>query len=130
MYTVKQAAEKVGLSQHTVRFYTDKGLVPSLKRDKNNNRLFDDKSINWLVGIKHLKECGMSIEDIRQYVELCLQGNETIQQRYEMMLEQRKRAYELLEKAKGLTEYMEHKVEHYGDIAAGRKKDTTNPALW
>ena len=72
MYTVKEAAALLGLTEHTVRYYTDKGLVPSVKRDKNNNRLFDEESMNWLTGVKYLKQCGMSIETIREYVRLCL----------------------------------------------------------
>lgn len=47
MYSVKEVAKLLDLTEHTVRYYTDKGLVPNIKRDKNNNRLFDDKSINW-----------------------------------------------------------------------------------
>ena len=78
MYSVKETAEIVGLTEHTIRFYTDKGLVPNVTRDRNNNRLFDEESINWLTGVKYLKEGGMSIEAIKDYVDLCLEGNSTI----------------------------------------------------
>lgn len=130
MYTVKQAAKILGMTEHTIRFYTDKGLVPSVYRDRNHNRQFDERSIKWLTGIKRLKECGMSIQDIKRYVELCLEGDGTVQERYHMMLEQRKKAYALLEEAKRLAAYMDHKVEHYHDISAGLREDDTNPALW
>ena len=63
MYTVKEAAKQLGFTEHTIRFYTDKGLVPGVIRDKNNCRLFTEESINWLIGIKHLKECGMTLDD-------------------------------------------------------------------
>ena len=62
MYTVKEAAKQLGFTEHTIRFYTDKGLVPSVIRDKNNCRLFTEESMNWLIGIKHLKECGMTLD--------------------------------------------------------------------
>jgi Predicted transcriptional regulators len=52
MYTVKEIAKLLDMTEHTVRYYTDMGLVPSLKRDKNGNRLFDEESKNWLIGIK------------------------------------------------------------------------------
>ena len=64
MYTVKEAAKQLGFTEHTIRFYTDKGLVPSVIRDKNNCRLFTEESMNWLIGIKHLKECGMTLDAI------------------------------------------------------------------
>lgn len=46
MYTVKEAARITGLAGHAVRFYTDKGRVPGLRREGNNYRLFDDEAIN------------------------------------------------------------------------------------
>lgn len=41
MYTVKEVAKCLNLTEHTIRYYTDKGLVPSIKRDKNNTRIFN-----------------------------------------------------------------------------------------
>ncbi len=65
MYTVKEAAKQLGFTEHTIRFYTDKGLVPGVMRDKNNCRLFTEESMNWLIGVKHLKECGMTLDSIK-----------------------------------------------------------------
>lgn len=48
----------LGLTEHTVRYYTDTDLVPNMKRDQNNNRVFDDASLKWLVCAKHLRKCG------------------------------------------------------------------------
>lgn len=61
MYTVQDAAHLTGLTEHAVRFYTDKGLVPSIQRNKNNIRVFDEESINWLHGVKCLKQTGLPI---------------------------------------------------------------------
>ncbi len=130
MYTVKEVAKLLDLTEHTVRYYTDKGLVPSLQRDKNNNRLFDDESINWLIGVKHLKQSGMSVEDIKTYVDLCLEGNSTIQERYEIILKQKAIALNQLEEAKLRAKYMEEKANHYLDIINGVAPDDMNPREW
>jgi len=100
MYTVKDAARITGLTEHAVRFYTDKGLVPSVQRNENNIRLFDEQSINWLYGIKCLKQSGMPIEDIKMYVDYCLEGDATIQQRCTLMMEHKEAALVKLEEAK------------------------------
>ncbi|WP_338452701.1 MerR family transcriptional regulator [Niallia oryzisoli] len=42
---------------------------------KNNSRLFNDESINWLIGVKHLKQFGMTVEDIKTYVDLNVLGH-------------------------------------------------------
>jgi DNA-binding transcriptional MerR regulator len=130
MYTVKEVAKKLNLTEHTIRFYTDKGLVPNLQRNKNNIRLFDEESVNWLIGIKYLKDCGMSIDDIKRYVDMCLEGDSTIYTRYEIILKQRETAYEQLEAAKKRFEYMEQKTKHYLDIVNRLIPDDTNPGKW
>ncbi|MGP9043951.1 MerR family transcriptional regulator [Cytobacillus kochii] len=130
MYTVKEVSKLLDLTEHTIRFYTDKGLVPSVQRDKNNNRLFDQESINWLIGVKFLKQCGMAVEDIKSYVDLCLEGNSTIQERYEIILKQKEIAQVQLEEAKRTVKYMEEKASHYLDIINGLMPDDTNPGGW
>lgn len=130
MYTVKEVSEILNMTEHTIRFYTDKGLVPSLKRDKNNNRLFDEKSINWLKGAKNLRGCGMTVDAIKNYVDLCLQGDSTINERYEIILKQKEitdaKLVEITQKAK----YLENKANHYLDIINHLVSDNTNPNKW
>jgi DNA-binding transcriptional MerR regulator len=130
MYTVKGVAKLLDMTEHTVRFYTDKGLVPNLKRDKNNNRLFDEDSIKWLVGAKNLKKCGMSMEEIKDYVDLCLEGDSTIPERYKIILKQKEAALTELAEAKERAAFMEKKAQHYLDILNQKIPDNTNPAKW
>lgn len=130
MYTVKEVSKILELTEHTVRFYTDKGLVPSIKRDKNNNRLFDQESINWLIGVKYLKQVGMSVEDMKSYVNLCLEGNSTIQERYEIIMKQKEIAQAQLDEAKRTVKYMKEKASHYLEIINGEIPDDTNPGDW
>lgn len=131
LYTIKQIADMFGVTEHTIRFYTDNGLLPC-GRDSTNKRVFDEESLNWMQGISCLKHCGASLEDIREYCELCRQqetaGN--LQARYEIILRQRRQAYKRLEEAKATVEYMEMKVRHYEDILAGEIPDDTNPGEW
>ncbi|RIX60295.1 MerR family transcriptional regulator [Paenibacillus nanensis] len=130
MYTVKEAAHITGLTEHTVRFYTDKGLVPSLQRNENNIRLFDEESINWLHGIKCLKQSGMPIDVIKMYIDLCLEGDSTIPQRYTLMMEHKEAALAKLEEAKQHVAHLEEKTTLYQAILEHRTLDTTNPANW
>lgn len=130
MYTVKEVAKLLELSEHTVRFYTDKGLVPNLQRDKNNNRIFNDESIKWLVGAKNLKKCGMSVQDIKKYVDLCLEGDSTIEERYQMILKQKEVALAQLEQAQLMAEFITKKEKRYLDIKNAIIPDDTNPMKW
>lgn len=129
-YTVKEVAAILHLSEHTVRFYCDKGLVPSLQRDSNNVRLFSRESINWLIGVKRLKECGMSIEALKKYVDLCLEGDVSIPERYQIIQEYQKYAEIQLQEAIERVEYLNQKKAHYKQILNQEINDDTNPAKW
>lgn len=130
-YTIKQMAEMFDVTEHTLRFYTDKGLLPC-ERDGRNRRVFNEESINWMEGIKCLKGCGASIEDIQEYCRLCLleESRENLRARYAIILKQREAAYKRIEEAKATAEYMDNKVAHYESILAGLTPDDTNPKNW
>lgn len=130
MYTVKEVSKMLEISEHTVRFYTDKGLVPSLKRDKNNNRLFDDEAINWLTGVKYLRDCGMPLSAVKKYVDLCLEGDGTIEERYQIILAQITSAKSQLQEAQKRLAYMEKKAAMYRETIEKQMPDRLNPAKW
>lgn len=69
-YSMKQACEKTNLTYDTLKFYCNEGLVPNVKRDKNNYRIFDDKDIAWINSLSCLKNCGMSITEMSECLAL------------------------------------------------------------
>lgn len=130
VYTVKEVANRLCMTEHTVRYYCDKGLVPTLLRDKNNNRLFTQESINWLTGVKHLKECGMSIESIKKYIDLCLIGDSTTKERYSIIKEQKSYTQIQLRETQERLNYLDQKLKHYNQILTTQLKDDMNPSKW
>lgn len=130
-YTIKQMAKMFDVTEHTLRYYTDLGLLPC-RRDGGNRRVFDEESANWMQGIKCLKGCGASIEDIQEYCRLCLseESEENLKARYAIILKQRDEAYRRVEEVKATAEYMDAKVAHYEAILAGLAPDDTNPKNW
>lgn len=130
-YTLKEFAKMFNLTEHTIRYYTDIGLLPCL-RNSGNRRVFDEKSVNWMKSITCLKGCGASIETIKEYLQLCLleESEDNLKARYQIILKQRDESHKRLEEAKATAEYMDYKVKHYEDILAGLKPDDTNPNNW
>ena len=80
-YTMMQTCAKTNMTYQALKFYCNEGLVPNVKRDKNNRRVFDDRDVAWISSLICLKRCGMSIQEMKQYLALCLQGESTIPQR-------------------------------------------------
>lgn len=85
MYNMKDVCDKTSLSYETLRYYCNLGLVPNVKRDKNNYRLFDDRDVAWINGLQCLRKCGLSIKELQDYMELAKKGKSTILQRKAML---------------------------------------------
>ncbi len=130
-YTIKQMAEMFNVTEYTLRYYADLGLL-SCERDLSNRRIFNEESVNWMQGIQCLKGCGASIEDIQEYCRLCLleESEENLRARYAIIQKQRTEAYKRIEEAKATARYMDEKVAHYEAILAGLTPDDTNPKRW
>ena len=85
IYTMMQVCKDADLTYQALKFYCNEGLIPNVKRDKNNRRIFDDRNLKWIKDLVCLKKCGMSIQEMKEYLDLCLQGQATIPQRKEML---------------------------------------------
>ncbi|AFQ42468.1 MerR family transcriptional regulator [Desulfosporosinus meridiei] len=89
-YTISQVAEKFDLTAHTIRYYDKEGLLPFVERSKSGSREFSDSDLEWLKLICCLKNTGMPLKQIKQYIEWCLQGDETLEIRRQLFLDHRK----------------------------------------
>lgn len=118
------------LSTHTIRFYAKRNIIPNITRDKNNNRLFDDESIAWFKSIKYLRETGMSLDNIDHYFQLCLEGDHTLEKRYQIILNQQQRVVEQYEQALDRLNYINEKSKLYKQMIEEQKDDVTNPKNW
>lgn len=120
MYSMKETCEKVGMSYQTLKFYCNEGLIPNVQRDKNNYRIFDDDNINWIKSLSCLKKCGMSIDEMKVYLDLCLQGESSIPRR-KAMLDEKKKNLELKKKEiEDSMAFIDWKQNFYDDILNGK----------
>lgn len=89
-YTVKDVAEKMNISPHAVRYYDNSGLIPFLSRTQSNVRMFSDFDLYWVKIVHCLRSTDMSINKIKEYINLYLKGDATIAERAEIIFEQEK----------------------------------------
>lgn len=120
MFTMKQTCKQTQLSYETLKFYCNQGLVPNVKRDKNNHRIFDEKDIAWINSLNCLKNCGMSINEMKEYLALCLQGEATIPERKRSsLLAQQQQIQDAIN-------YIDWKQGFYDDVLAGKNRYYSN----
>ena len=89
IYTVGEMAKMLDVPASTLRYYDKEGLLPFVERSPGGIRMFQESDYGWLKIISCLKKAGMSLKDIREYINLALQGDETIEQRLELFYKQR-----------------------------------------
>ncbi len=127
MYTIKEVSEKMEVSEHTLRFWAKYGLFPFVKRDKNNNRIFEDSDLEWIKIVKCLRSVGLDNKSVKTYIELCIQGDSTIKERYNIIKNTRKKAQNHLFELKKQLELLKFKENYYNELIKSNKEDTWNP---
>jgi DNA-binding transcriptional MerR regulator len=128
-YTIAKAAEKFGLTAHTLRFYDKEGLLPWCDRNSSGIRIFKDSDDGWLQIITCLKSSGMPIKKIKEYVDLAMKGDISLEERYAMIKAHKKTVEAQIVELQRHMELLDYKEWYYETaITAGteaiHKNDT------
>ena len=89
MYSIKDVSEKTGLSAHTLRYYEREGLLSGVERSSGGFRQYSDADLEALWLICCLKNTGMSIQEIARFVQLARKGDQTLEERVELLRKHR-----------------------------------------
>ena len=120
-YSVTEAAKISGLSAHTLRYYDDLGLFPFLQRTQGDKRLFSDADMQWVQLIECLRNTGMPISEVKNYVELCLKGNSTLNERLEIVKRQESIMKEQIKEMRKHLKLLQFKKNYYKQQLADKK---------
>lgn len=126
MYTMKEVCKETNMTYQGLKYYCNEGLVPNVKRDKNNHRVFDERDVSWIKNLICLKKCGMGIQEMKQYVELCLQGESTICQRKEMLAKKQAALRISIQELKESVSYIDWKQNFYDEVLSGKRPYVSN----
>ena len=125
-YTIGEMATMLGVPASTLRYYDKEGLLPFVERSAGGIRQFREHDVEWLRVIGCMKKAGMPLKDIRQYIELAMQGDDTITARLEMFRRQRQSLEEQMAELQHTLSMVDYKCWYYetaqaaGSIAVPR----------
>ncbi len=114
-YTIKQVSDMTGISISTLRYYDNEGLFPNMERKESKYRIFTDIEVETLKLIECFKKAGLQIRDIKHYMELYKQGASTLQERYEIMQQQKVRLEMQQAELTKSMEVVDHKLAYYSE---------------
>lgn len=113
IYTVGETAEILKIAPSTLRYYDKEGLLPFVERSKGGIRVFKEEDFGWLFIIECLKKSGLSIKDIKSYIDMSLKGDETIPDRLNLFLKQREKVTEQMKELKNTLDILNYKCWYY-----------------
>lgn len=126
MYSMKHVCQETGMTYEALKFYCNEGLVPNVKRDTNNHRVFDDRDVAWIKSLTCLKGCGMSIQEMKVYIGLCLKGEASIPERKAILARKREELQQQIAALNGCVSYIDWKQQFYDDVLSGKTKYSSN----
>lgn len=121
-----QVCREADLTYQTLKFYCNEGLVPNVKRDKNNRRVFDEHDVKWIKDLVCLKKCGMSIKEMKEYLDLCLGGERAIPQRKEMLTKKQEVLRDSIKELEDSVAYIDWKQSFYDEVLSGKRPYLSN----
>lgn len=131
-YTIDQAAERMGMSKHTLRYYEREGLLAPVEKAPNGHRRYTDDDLGWVRTLQLLRGTGMPIREMRDFVELTRAGDHTVADRVEVLTRYRDELRERMTADVERMAFLNHKITIYSDMLAAREatpEDVTGAAV-
>ena len=125
-YSMKEACTLTGMSYENLKFYCNEGLVPNVKRDNRNYRIFSEHDIKWIQSLNCLKGCGMTISEMKEYLALCLEGESSIPARKEILSRKKEALLQSIQELQKSIDYIDWKQNFYDDVLSGKTKYYSN----
>ncbi len=83
--TIKQVCQRYGLTQDTLRYYEKIGVIPPVHRSASGIRDYDEHDLGWVENAVCLRNAGVPVESIAEYVKLYQAGDETFAARRDLL---------------------------------------------
>ncbi len=120
--TIAEVSKKYGLTADTLRYYERVGLIPKVNRNKNGIRNYTEQDCRNVEFIKCMRRAGLPIEVLIEYVTLLEQGDETVEARKEILIEQRKALVKKMKEIKTTIDRLDYKIDRYENLVKKEKE--------
>lgn len=121
--TIAEVSEKMGLSADTLRYYERIGLIPPVPRSKSGIRDYGERDIKWVEFAKCMRGAGLPIEVLIEYLTLFKQGNDTLDTRQQLLIEQRDVLLQKKKEIETTLNRLNRKIERYEAGLMVREKE-------
>lgn len=122
-YSIGEVADKLNVPASTLRYYDQQGLLPFVDRDQAGRRSFKDNDLNFLEVIGCMKQCGMKIAEIRHFIDLCMAGDVTLGDRYDLLKQEEASVQGQIKVLQSQLDFLHYKMWYFKTaLEAGTEK--------
>lgn len=126
IYTMMQVCRKLDMTYQTLKCYCNEGLVPNAKTRANNRRIFDEHDVKMDQRFNMFKKCGLSIQEMKDYLERVYKENATILLRKEMLAKKREELEKSIRELEDSIDYIDWKQNFYDNVLTGKQPYISN----
>ncbi|SET89071.1 MerR family transcriptional regulator [Paenibacillus sp. NFR01] len=113
MYTIGEVESMAGINASTLRYYEKEGILLNIGRNESGRRVYTEEQLKWLKFVLALKNTGMSIEEIKAYMEMTLQGEPTVMERREFLVQHKENVEKQMAEMFANLERINQKIAFY-----------------
>ena len=121
--TIAEVSKKVNLSADTLRYYERIGLIPEVNRTESGIRNYTEEDLGWIEFSKCMRNAGMSIEALIEYIKLYKKGDVTLEARKQLLISQKDVIKERLEEIQNTFDRINYKIKNYEKLLVEREED-------
>ncbi len=122
---IMEVSEQYGISSDTLRYYERIGLIPPVNRNGSGIRDYTELDIRRVEFAKCMRSAGLPVEVLIDYIGLVKQGDQTIEARKEILMEQRELLVARMAQMQKTLDILDHKIEVYEKAVLKKEKEMT-----
>jgi DNA-binding transcriptional MerR regulator len=120
---IAEVSERYGISSDTLRYYERIGLIPPVNRNESGIRDYREIDVKRVEFIKCMRSAGLPIEVLIEYVKLSQQGDQTIEARKEILIEQREQLATKIKEMQKTLDTLDYKIRVFESAILKREKE-------
>lgn len=113
LYSIGEVSNITGVTVSALRYYDREGLFPNIERTSGKVRVFSDNEVETLQMIECLKTSGLSIKEIKQFLDWCQEGDTSIKKRRDFFYERLDAVKEQMDELQQTMNLIKHKCNYY-----------------
>ncbi len=111
--TISEVSEKFGITQDMLRYYEKAGIIPRIARTPGGVRDYQPEDLGWIEHVVCLRNAGMPVESLVEYLRLSQQGDDTFSERLELLKEQKENLKMQQRKLQDAMDRLDFKISRY-----------------